>query len=254
MQQHLSTRRLWLLIRSDFRASRRSLAMISGIAAGLVLLLSLQEQVYAFENNSFHREMFGYALYIWGIWSTSRAFRPLHDKTRKEAYLLLPASALEKTLARLLAVTALLVILLLAYYTLLSLAIESLNFAYFGDRRAFFNPFDPVVWELIAGYIVLQAPYFLGAAWFRRAPFITTTLYLVLLLVGIAALAMAVLTIAFDGFGLQIWDVLYAIAGFRFGNREILEPIFAVFLALLPPALWFIAWLRLKEAQADDGI
>ena len=77
-----------------------------------------------------------------GIIASSRAFRPLHDKTRNEAYLLLPASALEKTLARLLAVTAGLVTYLLVFSTVVALVVESLNLLFFGSRNGFFNPFD----------------------------------------------------------------------------------------------------------------
>ena len=104
MKQTLSARRLWFLVRSDFLSGYRVAALFAGTTAGIVFLISLSEGFGVSQDRWFHREHFGYILFIWGIWVTSRAFRPLHDRTLREAYLLLPASSLEKLLARLFAV------------------------------------------------------------------------------------------------------------------------------------------------------
>ena len=205
-----------------------------------------------------HRGVFTLALFAWGIIASSRAFRPLHDKTRNEAYLLLPASALEKTLARLLAVTAGLVTYLLVFSTVVALVVESLNLLFFGSRNGFFNPFDPYVWESISFYIVLQSLYFLGASWFRRAHFVKTTLAITLTIAGLAALAAIAIRIAFADFPLPRLaartepescprDGAHSLAG-------VADTALLAAMVLLPLACWSIAWLRVAEAQVSDGV
>ena len=251
MEQQLSPQRLWLLIRNDALSGYRTAALFAGVTAALVFLLSLFEYSDPFPNPSFHSDMYGFVLFIWGIRATSRAFRPLHDKSRTEAYLLLPASALEKVLARLLLVTAGLALALLLYSTVLSLVIEGLNLGLFGVRRPIFNPFDAEVWELIAAYIVVQSPYFLGSAWFRRAPFLKTSLALVLLLLAFAVIALVAVRVAFGGWGWDAWFVFDGFVDWHIANAGAFKN---VLLVLIPPVLWCIAWFRLKEAQANDAI
>ncbi len=251
MEQQLSPHRLWLLIRNDVLGGYRTAGLYAGVTAALIFLLSVAEYAGSAPNPLFYRDTYGFALFIWGIWATSRAFRPLQDRSRTEAYLLLPASALEKMLARLLLVTAGLALALLVCSTILSLVIEGLNLVFFGDRRPIFNPFDAEIWELIAAYIVVQSPYFLGSAWFRRAPFLKTSLAVILLLLAFAVFALFAVRIALGGPGWGAWYVFDGFVDWHFANGGALEN---VFLVLMPPVLWCIAWLRLKEAQADDAV
>ena len=247
MKQTLSARRLWFLVRSDFLSGYRVAALFAGTTAGIVFLISLSEGFGVSQDRWFHREHFGYILFIWGIWVTSRAFRPLHDRTLREAYLLLPASSLEKLLARLFAVTAGLVLFLLTFSTILSFVIECFNLLYFGNRRPFFNVLDPEIWHLIGVYMVVQSPFFLGAVWFRRASFLATSLTLVVLGALLAVVWLVALRMAFGAMGRDVWTMLDALEVWHFANGGIL-------LTLLPLALWCIAWLRLKEAQSVHGI
>ena len=251
MKQTLSARRLWFLVRSDFLSGYRVTALFAGTTAGIVFLISLSERPSVSQDPWFHRELFGYILFIWGIWMTSRAFRPLHDKTLREAYLLLPASSLEKLLARLFVVTAGLLLFLLIFSTILSFAIEFFNFLYFGQRRPFFDVLDPEVWHLIGIYIVVQSPYFLGAVWFRRASFLATSLTLVVLCALLMVIWLVADRIAFGGMDWDVWNMFDALNVWYFANGGVLQ---TILLTLLPMALWCIAWLRLKEAQSDHGI
>ena len=251
MERTLSMRRLWFLVRCDLLSGYRVAALFAGITTGIVFLLSLSERPSVYQNFLFHRELFGYTLFVWGIWATSRAFRPLQDKNLREAYLLLPASGLEKLLARLLAVTAGVALFLLAFSTVLSLVIEYFNLLYLGNRRPFFNALDPEVWHLIGVYIVIQSPYFLGSIWFRRTPFLATTFTLVLLCALFAVVWLFAVRMAFGGTGWGVWYMFDALEDWPLVNGGVLE---AILLALLPLALWCVAWLRLKEAQANHGV
>jgi hypothetical protein len=61
---------------------------------------------------------------IWGTIAASLAFDELHDKEKNDAYLLLPASSVEKTLISLFSVSVLLPLLILILITA----------AFLGDR------------------------------------------------------------------------------------------------------------------------
>ena len=277
MTSSFSVHRLWSLMHSDFLAERRALSWAAGTAIFAILLLSLQELHWGHVNYSMHQELYGYALFIWGIFATSRSFRAVHDSTRNEAYLLLPASSLEKFFARLLPVTVGIGIFLPIFLLALSAIIESVSMVIFGTRRPLFNPFDSEIWKLYGYYIIIQAPFFLGAIWFRRFNFLITSFAIILfhLLLATAILITARITI-----GTTEWQHLYGqdiqqrpdtgifnyFDFFYFGiahdffhqllaaNWSFLATVFWIVIALLPPVLWWIAWLRLKEVQVDHGV
>ena len=71
-------------------------------------------------------------------------FRNFTDKNRNQAYLLLPASAIEKTIARLLAVTVGLSVYLLIFTTAVSLVVAGVFGLFPGPGYGLFNPLDPV--------------------------------------------------------------------------------------------------------------
>lgn len=254
MNHALVLPRLWYLLRGDFITGYRSLLVSSAGLAAVILVVAMIAPSAYHGFSDFHRVAFTIALFTWGIVATSRAFVSLHDKTRNEAYLLLPASALEKTLARLLTVTVGFVAYLLVFCAVVSVVVESLNLLFFGNRHRFFDPFDPIIWERISLYIVVQALYFLGAAWFRRGHFMKTTLAITLGFIALATLTLIALRIAFADIWALAWDIDYALeslhdwfagtgAGFLFAVKM-----------LLPIACWCIAWLRVAETQVSDGV
>ena len=264
MNETLSLPRLWYLLRGDFIAGYRSVLIVSGALAGITLVVAmifpsgLVSDAVFHGDPGLHRGVFSVALLAWGVIASSRAFRPLHDKTRNEAYLLLPASALEKMLARLLAVTAGLVAYLLVFSTVVALVVESLNLLFFGNRNGFFNPFDPLVWKQISLYIFVQSLYFLGAAWFRRAHFIKTTLSITLAIAGLAAVAAIAIRIAFADFplhvSLHIQNLKFVLAVEPLSFSGVADTALFAVMVLLPVACWSIAWLRVAEAQVSDGV
>ena len=141
MNDALSGRRLRLLIRADLHLGYRFLLVVSGALAATVLIASIVWHEGFGPSRFPYSTCFGWVLLIWGLVASSRAFRPMHDKTRNEAYLLLPASALEKTLARLLAVTAGLVAYLLVFTFLVSGVVETFNLDSLRPPRRLLRPF-----------------------------------------------------------------------------------------------------------------
>ena len=264
MNDTFSPHRLRLLLRGDFIADWRSLLTISGALAGVIAVAAMIAPAdHPFDADlhdgpSFHRALFTGALFVWGILASSRAFRPLHDKTRSEAWLLLPATALEKMLARLLVVTVGLVAWLLVFCTAVSVVVESFNLLMVGKRHAFFDPFDPIVWERVSLYIVLQSLYFLGGAWFRRAHFIKTTLAITLATIGLAALAVITFRIAFGDISMNVHlhtrNLSYVLEAEPWLYSGTADAVLLAFKILLPVACWCIAWMRIARAQVSDGV
>ena len=254
MNDALSLPRLWYLLRGDLITGYRSLLVFSAGLAAVILVVAMiaPSDYHGFSN--FHRAAFTIALFTWGIVATSRAFVSLHDKTRNEAYLLLPASALEKTLARLLTVTVGFVVYLLVFCVVVSVVVESLNLLFFGNRHRFFDPFDPIIRERISLYIVVQALYFLGAAWFRRSHFMKTTLAIALGFIALATLTLIALRIAFADIWALAWDIDYALESLQDWFTSTGSGFLFAAKMLLPIACWSIAWLRVAETQVNDGV
>lgn len=285
MTSSFSAHRLWSLMRTDFLAERRAITWAAAVLSFIVLLWSLQQIEwehldYSMHDDlygSMHQKLYGYALFILGIFATSRAFRAVHDPTRSEAYLLLPASSLEKFLARLLPVTVGIGIFLPIFFFALSAIIESARMIITGTSLPLFNPFDSEIWKLYGYYIIIQAPFFLGAIWFRRFNFLITSFVIILfhLLLTTSIMITARITIgttkwqqlrgqnfqqgpytgAFNQFDFPHFGIAHDFSHQLLAtNWSFLAMVFWVVIALLPPVLWWIAWLRLKEVQVDHGV
>ena len=250
-----SVRRLWLLLRSDAVDTYRSLLMVSGTLAAFILAAETFIRSAQGVGGGFYLTWFGGMLFTWGIIASSRSFRQLHDNTRNEAYLLLPASAVEKTLARLLALTIGFVGYLLILTCLISVMVETLSLLLSGERNAFFSPFDPSVWKLIPAYIILQSPYFLGAAWFRKTHFVKTTLAIILILAGLVVFSLITFRIAFSLHPKDLGQVLHFVFDTAYPSHEgVIDVILAGVGVLLPIACWCMAWMRIRETQVSDGV
>jgi hypothetical protein len=250
VSDQFSLQRLAWVLRNDVMRSYRSALVISGTAALVALVVSLGISYYGTVGDGplFYRILFLAALFAWGTIATSVSFSDLHGRGTNAAFLLLPASALEKTLSRLLIYTVGLIGYLLLFTTVLSWALEGINTLWIGERRAFFSPFDDVAWLLLPHFIVTQALFFLGAAWFRKVWFIKTVGTTLAIAIGFALLAAllgwlvgptACLNANCEQFELFDWVADAAPVAYQY---------------LLPPFCWVVAWLRVKETQVSHGI
>ncbi len=120
MNDTLSGRRLLLLVRDELVRRYRVHLIVSGVLAFLALA---GPAGYGGATNiavDLYRGFFIGVLFLWGTISTSLALADLHDRTTNAAFLLLPATALEKTLAPLIVNTVVFVVYLLLFTSLLS--------------------------------------------------------------------------------------------------------------------------------------
>jgi hypothetical protein len=250
MNEQLSLRRLAFVLRNDLMRTYRSVLLISGTAALVALVVSL---FGAYDGDvgqgpTFYRAFFIATLFAWGTIATSVCFNDLHGRWTNTAFLLLPASALEKTASRLLLHTVGLIAYLLVLTTLLSFVLEGINTVWIGERRGFFSPLDGLGWSLLPHFLVAQALLFLGAAWFRKVQFVKTVGAVIGILIGLSLVAAALGWMVgplrcrnVDCYQFPFFDWLEAAA-----------PI--AYFYLLPPFCWFVAWLRVTETQVSHGI
>jgi hypothetical protein len=259
VSDNFAPRRLGLLLRNDIVGGYRTfLIQSAAIALFIVWANAMNAYFNAVPPDRFF--WFSAVLLVWGAAVASRAFSELHDRTKNESFLLLPASALEKTLARLLLIMVGFFVYVLVFATAVSLLSEMLNLLAFGERNEFFQPFDRRILLLVGHFIVLQSLFFLGAAWFRKAHFWKTALSIIL--ISFAYFGLAALL------GFLLFHSYVDSYGVRFDEGEI----YGVYLArmplidfgadaakfayyfVLPPFCWFVAWLRVRETQVSYGV
>jgi hypothetical protein len=257
VSKHLAWPRLASLLRNEAKSLSRSWLIVSALLVGALVLVN--EFVSADEiGGVVYLAWFFGALFVWGTIASSLSFTALHDKSTNAAYLLLPASALEKTLAPLLFMTIGLVVYLLVFMTVTSAGIETVNRLVSGRRNGIFDPFDRNLWQTwaIPSYIVVQSWFFLGAAWFRSAHYIKTVLAIVIGLCALVFLtAMAAWVAGFAVIDLPHVEVRPDFGYWLFLSRPWLRPLFAIiWFVVVPIFCWYLTWLRVKETQVSHGV
>lgn len=263
MNETFDLRRLWLLVRYDCASDYRSYLVAWGVLAALMLLGAAWAAGWGNTSATFYEAWYVGMLFIGGAIVASYSFRELYDKTKNEAYLLLPASVNEKLVARMLRM-ALFFVCLLVFLTLTSVVIESLNQLAFGVHNQIFNPLVAAVWSvdgrpvlLDAHFVVVASLFFLGAAWFRRTVFIKTALVLSFLPNVLSVFAIALLAILFHGhYAIQIsqFQVEAYYAAHKALLHSLLMALKILYFFVVPVLCWLVVWLRLREAQVSDGI
>jgi hypothetical protein len=250
MNDQLSMQRLAFVLRSDLMRVYRSALTISGTAGLVAVAVSL---ITAYDGevgdgSTFYRAFFIATLFAWGTIATSVCFSDVHGRATNAAFFLLPASALEKTLSRVLLYTAGLIAYLLVLTTVLSWLLEGINTLWIGDRRAFFSPLDAVGWSLVPHFLVAQALFFLGAVWFRKVQFVKTVASVIGVWIGLCIIAV--------GLAWMVGPERCLNANcFQFPFLDWLTDAAPVaYFLLLPPFCWFVAWLRVTETQVSHGI
>jgi hypothetical protein len=248
---------LWLLLRGDFVADWRVDVIVCGTLIAVMLIGSMITVLQGGETDSYYLGWYFGGLFIWAPIAASFSFRELHDKARNEAYLLLPASALEKMLARLLQATIIFFAFLLIFMTVASALIEGINLLVFGRRNGLFDASHEAVLAPVGLFLVNVSLYFLGAAWFRKFHFIKTALTLTAIPIALTCLAAVTLSVTFDDFsrgpieGTAFYNYYVAHRGLLDALLGTLKVLFFVGLPLL---CWYVAWLRVKETEVSHGV
>ena len=281
MNQTLNLKRLGFLARKDLFQYWRGMLIVAAGNTGVMIVITILG-IIKDRGSVVYDEVWGGVNYdgwfiglmiIWGCIAASAAFRELHDKNRNQDFLLLPASALEKTLVRLLMVSLVLPLFIMVLMLADSLIAESIRaLVQDGALIKAFNPFGSNSFDLyvrrfgnlrIIGYtIVLQSVFFLGAAWFRKAHFIKTVLGAVVISTVFGLLIIILFSMMFASYkngdfnSVNMYFNLgrFAAGPFREFFRVLRITMQIIGFALLPPFCWFVAWIRVKEAQSSYGV
>jgi hypothetical protein len=246
VNDRLSLQRFAWLLRNEALRNYRSWTLVSGTVALLAALLSALGALDGNVGDNFYQTVFIATLFAWGTIATSQAFADLHGRGTNAAFLLLPASALEKTAARLVVHTVALFVYLLVLTTVLSLVLEGINAMLFGVRRELFSPLDRTAWSIAPHYLVVQSLFFLGAAWFRKLQFVKTVGAVLAIAIGWSLVAVAI-ALVFRATSIDQLVVRDPVDWLRDS-----API--VYYLVMPIFCWFVAWLRVTEAQVSHGI
>jgi len=262
MNQILDIKRLGYLARRDFLSGWRGTAVASGAVAGVLFLLVILSTFFNGQNSMDYYSYLTNTLIIWGSISASLAFTSLHDKTRNETYLMLPASSIEKTLVRLLSVSVATPVYIITILSLASLFSEAVTALVFQTKFSPLNPFQGMIFKTLGFVVILQSVFFLGAAWFKKAHFIKTILTLILLFIAVGILSTFIFRLIFASY----FDGFFTPRVMNFDIGTFMETQFpsliktlqligkVLLYGFMAPFFWVIAWLRVKETQSSDGV
>ena len=250
MSEHLSMTRLMLLLRSNLITDYRSWLTIMATVAGVIFITAL------FPGNGsskFYLNWFAFILFAGGLIMTSRAFHEMHDKTRNEAFLLTPASSLEKTIIKLFTTTAIFILSLILFVFIVSVIISIIKPFLLNNPSAILNPFNEQIFQLIPKYLFVQSLYFLGAAWFKKIHFIKTTFMISAIVIALLLITIISIKMFFGSFQTNInFDPS------TFENlgdyKSIALTLYYGLAYLIPATCWLIAWFRVNEVQVSNGV
>lgn len=252
--------RFYLLIRNGIILNQSTLLIVSAAVGGILVFLSAIDTFLGYRPR-FHQGLYLGVLYVGGLIVTSRIFKDFHDTIKGPAWLLIPASLLEKASSRIALSTAVYVITTMLIYFGFSLLSEGFNWLLFGRHHPLFNPFDQWVLHGVAFYFVFQAPLLVGAIYFQRHSLSKT----ILVLLGYTSVFFVVV-------GIATWLIFGDYFHGLLSNLETLieqtgttdEAIITnmgrlgsvalwtwriIFWAIIPPLCWTICYYRLKETE-----
>jgi hypothetical protein len=230
--------------------------LVSGALAAAMLVHGMFRAAFSADRQNIFELWGGGMLLVWGAVAASQAFTELHDKMRNDAFLLLPASALEKVASRLLLMVFGLAAYIIVFTNVVAWVDGLLALVLFGRNDQFYPLFDGSL-GLLGLCLVQQSMYFLGAAWFRKNHFIKTALATTVIPIGLSVFAAFVVRIVFPHpFAAGFMDIDYGAFLSAYGPslRFLLDVGGVFWFVVLPVLCWVVAWMRVKETQVSYGV
>ncbi len=257
-------RRILSLIRLSIIEQRKAVAIAAGATFGGLLVIYLLNLVGG-RSWDFHEGFFPMALTISGTIVTSLAFIDLHLPQKSQAYLMLPVSAAERVVERVLTTNLLFILAVSLAYGLFSLVAAGLGELLIGRSFGFYLPVSGEGLEAIKGYALIHAVFLFGAVYFRRRNLLKTLLSLAVLGMMFAFFTAFLAWIAFGDYremaaaglfsGMAIDDALVASQMTRLADlARTAGRVFRFSTYAITPALWVLTWLRLRETEVVHGV
>jgi hypothetical protein len=234
--------------------------VVSGAIGGILLIISVID-AWVRCRPGFHQVLYVGVLYVGGIIVTGKIFKELHHNERGPAWLLLPASQLEKFLSRLLLSTVLYAVGTMILYFFFSVISEGVNGLLFGRHHNLFQPFDPMILKSVAYYVVLQSPFLAGAVYFRKhnlsKTILTLMAYSFVLLVVVMISTWLLFGSYIDGMfsTFEFLDRLpHVITADFTSNMGTIKRVGLwtgriIFWVIMAPLFWTVGYYRLRETE-----
>ncbi|TVR06769.1 MAG: hypothetical protein EA403_00485 [Spirochaetaceae bacterium] len=249
----------------SFVEQRRSIAIAAGATFGglmLVYLIGLASGRAA----GFHEGMFPLVLLGSGTIVTSLAFIDLHLQHRSQAFLMLPVSALDRVIERILTTNVLFVIALALAYGLFSLIAAGIAELLVGRSFGFYLPLSGRGLMAIRRYTLIHAVFLFGAVYFRGKNLLKTLLSLAVLGMIVFAVTAVLVWLAFGDYRELMRRGMYS--GMVFGDGVLTDQVVKItdfmhgigrvvrfaLVYVMTPFLWVLTWLRLRETEVMHGV
>ena len=254
MNNELSIKRLYLLMRCEVLLHKRTLFLVIATVLGILLLSAVfspdrAETIFA------NPSTFLVILFIAGFWISSKAFRILHIPRLARNYLLLPASQLEKFLSRWLLTSVGLALFFVALYFVFSLVVYGLVWVFYQISIPLFVVASAKLWHGILIYCILQSIILLASIYFRGHCLLKLVLTLVVLKFGIFIFTVLMSSIFL---GHTIANAPFALSQLAFAfptmGHFFLASVVWIFWLGLAPFCWLVSYVRFKESEEAHGI
>ena len=261
ISNYFDLRRLLLLIKKDFYTQYKTYLIALGAIFSILFLINIAS-VASSNSLNFHLIFYPLTLFIGGFLFTSQSFRELNNESSLIFYLSLPASNLEKFISKLIISSIGYIFVSLVVYFLFSLTTYIFGTLIFGHAHKIFNPFHHSILTSIHLYLVTQSIFLLGAVYFRKNNFIKTILsifvftivYQIFIVITVYILYSVVVSNGHIYFPYEIFNPIFTedynglVVKGIIGIEVLIDIIKIIFLFILAPLMWVIAFYRLKES------
>lgn len=224
-------RRIGYLLKEELFFGQRTTGIVTVAVLVILSIIAITWGNDDPEAPKFHEIWYPILLLAGGFLFTSQTYASLSNKPKKQFYLGLPASTLEKFTTKWIITAVLFPIALLILYQLFAWGIQAVisNISYLSFTLEAFDPFSEKNWLMIRLYLVLQTIFLCGAVVFQRYAIFKTIFALTIF--GLASLAATLL----------VFRILFASA---FTGLFTLEPSL-----MAPPSKNFQDWVEFSFTE-----
>lgn len=249
----------WTLYHELFLQWRR--VLLSSLAvAGSAMLLSMLSWIGGNPASPNMLDQFPPFLLVWGVVVTSGVFAELREDAFRMEFLLRPAAAAEKVVAKLLVSTlGYFVTFTVIYFTMNGVLRGIYTLLYSSPGSAVTNPVR-LVWDVFQSYLLVHSWFFLGAVYFRRHNGIKTLFVIAGVGISLALLTALMARLIFDPFmqgeGARLLEQRYGnpssmgdLPGSIRASLKTARVIGKGALIVSVPGFWLLSWRRLRETE-----
>lgn len=254
----LSFPRLGLLLRNDLLAFFRPVLYATAGLFGLMLVLYFVQVQDVVEHGTvppFFTEWFGTILMVVGFLMSSFAFHELSHKEKGMAFLMVPASQLEKWLSRFLLTSIGFALYFWLTFGLIALISEGLSLMIFDAKLNSFEWAGENTWLLLRMYVVFQSIFMAGSVLLGKLAFLKTPVTLVivgaaLVLVLYITLQLLMWNISKPGWEIEPDGHYRSSAAFgAFMEHTFVDIVTFLYWWVLAPFFWVVSYVGLTEKE-----